>query len=248
MWCWWCWCDRADVLMCWCAADVLIYSCDGNEIDADADADARERESSRGWRYEREREREDAMRWYEMSVVVISVDIIINNGCIHIHVEQASPTHGCNAVSNPIKTSIHIWTSITLTSKADRSENATRNSKHKHLNLKSRARLWKPRARFGNLGRDLGSNEEKYGNKKDKKDNKGTTFFEFGVKTISNQQQVANNWQKLAPPPPSFNGISRNWRYYFRIYGIFKIRPRSSRDFQDLGRVFRIWAWSESDF
>ena len=41
-----------------------------------------------------------------MSVVIISVVVITNNGCIHINVEQASPTHGCNAVSNPIKTSI----------------------------------------------------------------------------------------------------------------------------------------------
>ena len=47
------------------------------------------------------------MRLYDMSAVIMIVVIVINNGCIHIHVEQASPTHGCNAVSNPIKTSIN---------------------------------------------------------------------------------------------------------------------------------------------
>ena len=127
----------------------------------------RERERAGEDREERdERERERMiwydMTWYEMRRDDIMIIVIISsNSCISIHVEQASPTHGCNAVSNPIKNSIHTWTNMNLTSKADRSEKkTTRNSKHKHLNLKSRARLWKPRARFGNLGRELGSNEK----------------------------------------------------------------------------------------
>ena len=66
----------------------------------------RERERAVEDRDIRERERGCA-EMNEMSVVIISAVIIFNNGCIHIHVEQASPTHGCNAVSNPIKTSIH---------------------------------------------------------------------------------------------------------------------------------------------
>ena len=140
------------------------------------------------------------MRWYEMSVVIISVVIITNNGCIHIHVEQASPTHGCNAVSNPINTNINTWTNITLTSKADRSEKktTTRNSKHTHWHLTSRARLWKPRARFGHLGRDLGSNDKTYGKQKGAK--KGQPFFWTQCKTISNQKQGQNRNNKGTPP------------------------------------------------
>ena len=125
----------------------------------------------------------------------------------------------------------------------ERERKPTRNSKHKHLNLKSRATLetsgeiWKPRARVGQQRQIIRQKKGQKGTVK------GRPFFDFDVKTIDSQKEMNKNEQKWAHHlKPQFTGISRNGRYYFRIYGIFKIRPRSSRDFQDLGRLFRIWA------
>ena len=68
----------------------------------------RERERERAVKVRDMRERGcDEIRSDEMSVVIISAVVISNNSCIHLYLEQTSPTHGCHAVSNPIKTSIN---------------------------------------------------------------------------------------------------------------------------------------------